>query len=710
MTTGRYGERSAARSASPGRRGGRFAAAIVLAFSLASAHAEVLTLVDEYGAGLGVRHIAIHPTGTSVYVPAAQGQFRMFQRNVVTGELGIPAQEYPLPGAASVVVSPDGKFVYVAGDKRIVVYMHSMAGTLSVVETIGAGTPNVLAGSRFNDIAISPDPEGKFLYVISKDDRTLQVFSRSQSDGRLTWVQLVNGGSEAGSVTWFGEPIALVIAPDGAQIYVTQLGTFRKAEGGVLRLDRDADSGMVGYGGLYNDRDTSEPTAIAIAPDGRNVYVAYPGNSGHIVGVYQRSDQGTLTLLDGGGKIGFSSPGGTAVAPNGARVFVADQANDGVMVFNRSLETGALAFRERKSGYAGIDKAYGIALSPDGKSLYLGADNDSGMLLFAVNNCGDTVVEDGEVCDDGNQQSGDCCSATCQPEPMGGPCTDDGNTCTDDVCGPQGICLHTENTAPCSDGLFCNGTDTCSGGSCVVHAGNPCAGGPECADSCNERSDNCFDVAGTPCTDDGSVCTTDRCDGTGVCRHNPGNAGTECRASAGPCDAAEACNGLSPACPTDRSVASSVTCRQARGICDLAETCTGSSPLCPGDAHSTAVCRPAAGSCDAPEACDGQSDACPPDGVLPAGTLCRATTGACDVAETCNGQSGTCPLDRVAPAGTLCRAANGACDVAESCDGSAGVCPGDAAAPDGTSCDNGDACGGGTGASAGAARTHHSVA
>ena len=101
---------------------------------------------------------------------------------------------------------------------------------------------------------------------------------------------------------------------------------------------------------------------------------------------------------------------------------------------------------------------------------------------------------------------------------------DDGNECTADRCAPDDGgadadgCIHVPNDDPCNDGVFCNGPDRCSGGVCGVHGGDPCIGGPECADTCNEAAANCFAPAGTPCTDDGNVCTDDRCD-AGVCAH-----------------------------------------------------------------------------------------------------------------------------------------------------------------------------------------------
>src|SRR4029077_10048748 len=77
------------------------------------------------------------------------------------------------------------------------------------------------------------------------------------------------------------------------------------------------------------------------------------------------------------------------------------------------------------------------------------------------------------------------------------------------------------NGSACTDGLFCTGTDTCASGSCSVHSGDPCPG-PDgdgnCAESCNETSDNCTanDPNGSACTD-GLFCTgTDTCTG-GTC-------------------------------------------------------------------------------------------------------------------------------------------------------------------------------------------------
>jgi hypothetical protein len=138
--------------------------------------------------------------------------------------------------------------------------------------------------------------------------------------------------------------------------------------------------------------------------------------------------------------------------------------------------------------------------------------------------------------------------------------------------------------------------------------------------------------------------------------------GTVCRPSAGVCDVAEACNGLSPSCPPEGFLPAGTVCRAAVDVCDVTESCSGVGPTCP------------------------------VDGLRAAGTVCRASAGVCDPAETCSGLDGFCPADVLQPLGAVCRAATDPCDVDELCDGTTAPCPADVVIPDGTSCDDGSSC------------------
>ena len=204
-------------------------------------------------------------------------------------------------------------------------------------------------------------------------------------------------------------------------------------------------------------------------------------------------------------------------------------------------------------------------------------------------------------------------------------CSDDGLTCTTDVC-QAGSCNHTlqANTCLITGACYASGT---------FKPGIDCQ-------SCQPATSTTSwtDVAqGQACPDDGLACTTDICTKHGstvTCDHNPGNAGTVCRAAA--------------------------------GVCDAAETCTGSSSTCPGDSYqpSSVVCRSAVGPCDKPETCSGTSASCPADVLQPSGYVCRAASAAgCDVAEVCSGSTTTCPADVLGADGTTCPDEGNSCTV-----------------------------------------------
>ncbi len=147
-----------------------------------------------------------------------------------------------------------------------------------------------------------------------------------------------------------------------------------------------------------------------------------------------------------------------------------------------------------------------------------------------VDLCTDVVCDDGLACTEDFCDPADGSCAT-MPGEEGIACESDDNLCTDDLCDDAGTCTHVANTDPCDDGFFCNGADTCSGGSCSAHTGDPCTGGGECMDACNENRDICASAFGTPCTADEDTCTLDVCNGIGECSH-PANDDIVCGTTA----------------------------------------------------------------------------------------------------------------------------------------------------------------------------------
>ncbi|MEO8604726.1 MAG: hypothetical protein ABI629_19310 [bacterium] len=302
-------------------------------------------------------------------------------------------------------------------------------------------------------------------------------------------------------------------------------------------------------------------------------------------------------------------------------------------------------------------EAAGSDCPSDGNGCTTDICSAGGVCLHTANTA---TCDDGLFCNGGDMCSGGACAAhsgdpcaaggecnrTCNEAtdscaaPSGSACSSDGNACTDDRCNGAGACAHPPNQLPCSDGLFCNGADTCSGGSCALHAGDPCAAGGECNRACNETADTCAAPAGTSCSSDGNVCTDDRCNGSGACAHPVNTA---------PCDDGLFCNGAD--------------------VCAGGSCATHAGDPCAAGPECNRSCGEAARSCAAPAgtACGSDANLCIDDRCDGGGSCGHAANSAacddgdpCTVGDLCSG--GSCQSGRPPDCG-LC----GSCDAQLGC-------------------------------------------
>ncbi len=263
--------------------------------------------------------------------------------------------------------------------------------------------------------------------------------------------------------------------------------------------------------------------------------------------------------------------------------------------------------------------------------------------------CGNGLLEDGETCDDGNTSPGDCCAPTCAPEPTELSCADDGSACTVDACDGAGSCAH----APGNQGIVCR------------PAAGACDAAEECSGSAPLCPPDALASAGTPCAEDGEPCTIDQCDGGGACVHPAGNAATVCRAAAGGCDAAELYDGAQPSCPPDVFAPSGTPCVDDGELCTV-DQCNGGGVCAHPAGNAGTMCRPASGVCDVAESCDGILSGCPADARVAAGTSCREAAHECDAVESCDGIAAVCPEDAMSPDASACDDGD-ACSTGEQC-------------------------------------------
>jgi DNA-binding beta-propeller fold protein YncE len=149
--------------------------------------------------------------------------------------------------------------------------------------------------------------------------------------------------------------------------------------------------------------------ALAISPDGRNVYAA--ASKSHAIAIFSRDARtgalsqrsgkaGCIATGHGGGcasAVGLLVPNSVAVSPDGRNVYATSVASNAVLSFHRNRSTGAL---KQLGGGAGcitnatapgcvvgraLDGPDSITVSPDGKNVYVVAFTGSSVAVFTRN-------------------------------------------------------------------------------------------------------------------------------------------------------------------------------------------------------------------------------------------------------------------------------------------------------------------------------------
>jgi cysteine-rich repeat protein len=149
-------------------------------------------------------------------------------------------------------------------------------------------------------------------------------------------------------------------------------------------------------------------------------------------------------------------------------------------------------------GLANIDLVFGATVS--GR---IGTSVAAASCLANASSCGNSAIDSGEECDDGNTVGGDGCSAVCRFEVCGngfvdvGESCDDGNTVAGDGCSD--VCIREPR---CGDG-FVDAGEECDDHNVVAGDGcsDVCIREPRCGDGYLDAGEECDD--GNTARDDG---------------------------------------------------------------------------------------------------------------------------------------------------------------------------------------------------------------
>jgi 6-phosphogluconolactonase (cycloisomerase 2 family) len=410
------------------------------------------------GRGLdGAGWVAVSPDGQHVYVASfgslpGSSAVATFVRTSGTGALvqlsgpagcvadigdGVTcADGRGLDGAVTMVVSPDGKHVYVASRSGAVAafarnvttggvtQLSGPAGCIDETGVTGCTLGKALGGAR--TITISPD--GKHVYVGARDANAVAAFARDATTGGLTQLSGLTGcvsdngtGGKCADGTGLLGARGMTVSRDGKHLYVASqdnnavaisardavTGALTQLSGAAGCIAQNGDGVTCALGrGLLN------PIHLEVSPDGQYVYVV--SRDSNAVTIFARNvTTGVLTQLPGpAGCIAENGNGVTCavgaglreavfltMSPDGTNVYVASQVSDAVAIFTRNALTGALTQLPGVAGCVsedgtddgmamvcadgkGLEGAIAVTVSPDGLNVYAAAYISKALTIF----------------------------------------------------------------------------------------------------------------------------------------------------------------------------------------------------------------------------------------------------------------------------------------------------------------------------------------
>jgi DNA-binding beta-propeller fold protein YncE len=233
-------------------------------------------------------------------------------------------------------------------------------------------------------VDLVPGSEGKSLYGVANKSSAIARLALGPAPGRIVFGTCFTGDSFLSECTNvpgaqanagdspLAKPTAEAISPDGRSLYVTS-GDFHDAT--VARFARDPISGDLTYVDCLSGGQGAGP-----------------------------SGTGACSLIPSATREGYGSglanPSGIAISADGSRVYVTAALDQSVAVFARSPSGGALEFKQcfssnkqakactRVKGDRVLDEVSAPLISADGRFLYTAATRAGTIDTFAINDEG----------------------------------------------------------------------------------------------------------------------------------------------------------------------------------------------------------------------------------------------------------------------------------------------------------------------------------
>ncbi len=208
---------------------------------------------------------------------------------------------------------------------------------------------------------VPPTPKA-FVYLTNQNSNNVSQYLAS-STGALFPLSPATVAAGSG-------PMAVAVAPDGKSVYVTN-----SASSTVSEYTIDPTTGTLSPKNPATVPAGGDPEAVAVRPDGKDAYVA--NRNDNSVSQYTIDPTtGTLSPENPATVPAGGHPEAVAVSPDGKSVYVTNDAANSVSQYTIDPTTGTLSPKNPATVPAGAHPE-GIAASPDGKNAYVTNDSSN---------------------------------------------------------------------------------------------------------------------------------------------------------------------------------------------------------------------------------------------------------------------------------------------------------------------------------------------
>jgi len=250
------------------------------------------------------------------------------------------------PDSASLGSNRSNKTTFRIVAAILVLAVPTMAGLITFSSLVRDNVGGVDGLRGVSSVAASPD--GQNIYAVGKLEDALAVFSRDRVDGSLQFLEVHRDGVDG--VMGMRFPSAVAVSPDGRHVYIVA-----EVDDSLVVFQRDPGTGLLSFSEIYQDEvegifGLNGANAVAVTPDAK--YVLVTGYTEDTLAVFVRqatSDELAFVDVeqDDDGLTEMLGPVSVSVSPDSRNVYVSAKLDEHISVFTEDPTRDGFIYVEK---------------------------------------------------------------------------------------------------------------------------------------------------------------------------------------------------------------------------------------------------------------------------------------------------------------------------------------------------------------------------